>query len=222
MSEKPFVQYLTFQLDRAWRLLPEETRKRGRDEFVRELERGGLTTFAYSGLGMKRDADLLLWRIADDPVALQQSLSCLLLTGLGKYLELTHTYIGLIRLSTYVKRPTTQEQAITELNRQRYLIVYPFVKTIDWYLMSKEARQGMMNEHIRVGHEFPEVRQLLVHSTGLDDQEFIVAYETDDLDKFQELVIALRATEARRYTLRDTPVYTCIYRPHAETVALLG
>jgi chlorite dismutase len=222
MSEKPFVQFLTFQLDRAWRQLPEAARKEGRDEFVRELERGGLQTFTYAGLGMKRDADLLLWRIADDPDALQQSLSCLLLTGLGKYLEVTHTYIGLIRLSMYVKRPTTQEQAIMEMDRQKYLIVYPFAKTIEWYLMSKEARQGMMNEHIRVGHEFPKVRQLLVHSTGLDDQEFIVAYETDDLDQFQELVIALRSTEARRYTLRDTPIYTCIYRLAAEAVALLG
>lgn len=222
MSERPFVQYLTFQVDKAWRQLPEATRKEGRDEFLAELGRGGFNTFAYSCLGMKTDADLLLWRVADNPELLQQSLSCLLLTGLGKYLTVTHSYIGLIRLSTYVKRPTTQEQAIMELDRQRYLIVYPFTKTIEWYLMSKEARQGMMNEHIRVGHEFPSVRQLLVHSTGLDDQEFIVAYETDDLDQFQELVIALRSTEARRYTLRDTPIYTAVYRPAAETLALLG
>jgi chlorite dismutase len=80
----------------------------------------------------------------------------------------------------------------------------------------------MMNEHIRVGHEFPSVRQLLVYSTGLDDQEFIVAYETDDLAAFQSLVIALRSTEARRYTLSDTPIFTCIHRPVQETLALAG
>lgn len=222
MPERPFVQYLTFRMDRAWRQLPEATRTQARAEFIKELECADFTSFAYSGIGMKRDADLLLWRVADSPEQLQNSLSHLLLTEMGRYLELTHSFIGLIRISTYVKRPTTQEQAIMELDRQKYLIVYPFVKTIEWYLMSKEARQGMMNEHIRIGHEFPSVRQLLVHSTGLDDQEFIVAYETDDLDAFQELVIALRDTEARRYTLRDTPIFTVIYRPVAETVALLG
>lgn len=223
VTEQRFVQYLTFKADRAWRHLDEKTRCDGRAEFVQELARANeITSYAYSTLGLKRDADLLLWRIGASPEGMQDSLSRLLMTGLGRYLDLTHSFVGLIRPSHYVKRQTTQEQAIFEQERMRYFIIYPFVKTIEWYLMSKEARQGMMNEHIRVGHEFPAVRQLLVYSTGLDDQEFLVAYETDDLDMFQELVISLRATEARRYTLRDTPIFTCVYRPVAETVALLG
>lgn len=223
MADFRFVQYLTFKCDPVWRRLPSEERQRGRAEFARELERAdGTTTFAYSTLGMKSDADLFLWRMNDAPDALQESLSRLLLTGLGRYLELTHSFVGLIGQSTYVRRQDSQEQAIFEKERQRYLIVYPFSKTIEWYLMSKEARQGMMNEHIRIGHEFPTVRQVLVYSTGLDDQEFIVSYETEDLAAFQQLVIALRDTEARRYTLRDTPIYTCVYRPVAETLALLG
>src|SRR5207248_850630 len=115
-----------------------------------------------------------------------------------------------------------QEQALDEQNRLKYLVVYPFVKTIDWYLMSREARQGMMNEHMRIGHEYADVRQVLLYATGLDDQEFIVAYETDNLERHQQLVIALRDTEARRYTLRDTPIYTAIYRPLDEALALLG
>lgn len=223
MTERRVIQYLTFKAERRWRQLPEEKRCAGRAEFVDELTRADhVTTYAYSTLGLKQDSDLLLWRAAESPEALQDSLSRLLLTGLGSYLDVTHSMVGLIRSSNYVRRQTTQEQAIFELDRQRYLIVYPFTKTIEWYLMSKEARQGMMNEHIRVGHEFPAVRQLLVYSTGLDDQEFIVAYETDDLDAFQALVIALRSTEARRYTLRDTPIFTCVHRAAAETVALLG
>lgn len=223
MTERRFVQYLTFKADRAWRQLGEEARCTGRAAFVEELAQAtDITTYAYSTLGLKRDADLLLWRLGENPEALQDSLSRLLMTGLGQYLEVTHSFIGLIRPSNYVRRPTTQEQAILEQERQRYFIIYPFVKTIEWYLMSKEARQGMMNEHIRIGHEFAMVRQLLVYSTGLDDQEFLVAYETEDLDAFQELVIQLRSTEARRYTLRDTPIFTCVYRPLAETVALMG
>lgn len=223
MSDFRFVQYLTFRTDSAWRRLPDEERRRGRAEFAQEsqLNDGGLT-FAYSTLGMKSDADLFLWRMSASPERLQESLSCLLLTRLGKYMRVTHSFIGLVRPSTYVRRQDSQEQAIYEKERQKYLIVYPFSKTIEWYLMSKEARQGMMNEHIRIGHEYPSVRQMLVYSTGLDDQEFIVSYETDELESFQQLVIALRDTEARRYTLRDTPIFTCVYRPLDQTLALLG
>ena len=223
MTDFRFVQYLTFKTDSAWRRLSEEERRHGRAEFAKELERAdGSVTFAYSTLGLKSDADLFLWRMSDAPDGLQESLSRLLLTGLGRYLEITHSFIGLIHASTYVRRQEPQEQAVFEKERLRYLIVYPFTKTIEWYLMSKEARQGMMNEHIRIGHEFPTVRQVLVYSTGLDDQEFIVSYETDDLESFQQLVIALRDTEARRYTLRDTPIFTCVYRPLEETLELLG
>ena len=106
--------------------------------------------------------------------------------------------------------------------RGSYLVVYPFTKTAEWYLMSKATRQGMMNEHIKVGHEYPNIRQVLVHSTGLDDQEFMVAYETEDLREFQSLVIDLRATDARVYTLSDTPIYTCVHRPLREALDLLG
>ncbi len=223
MSGYRFVEYLALQVDPAWRRLPEGERRLGREQFAQELERAeGIRSFAYSTLGLKSDTDLFIWRMADAPERLQESLSCLLLTGLGRYLELTHSFVGLIRSSTYVRRQDKQEQAILEQDRQRYLVVYPFSKTIEWYLMSKEARQGMMNEHIRIGHEYPDVRQLLVYSTGLDDQEFVVSYETQDLEAFQNLVIALRDTEARRYTLRDTPIFTCVYRPLAETLALLG
>ena len=96
------------------------------------------------------------------------------------------------------------------------------MKTIEWYLMSKEARQGLMNEHMRIGHEFTDVRQMLIYTTGLDDQEFVVAYETERLERQQELVIALRSTESRRYTLRDTPIFTAIHRPLDAALALLG
>jgi chlorite dismutase len=223
MNDFRFVQYLALQVDPSWRRLNEKDRCDGRSGFAKELAReDGVTSFTYSTLGMKSDADLFLWRMSDAPDRLQESLSRLLLTGLGRYLVLTHSFIGLIHPSTYVKRQDSQEQAVFERERQRYLIVYPFTKTIDWYLMSKEARQGMMNEHIRIGHEYPMVRQVLVYSTGLDDQEFVVSYETEDLAAFQHLVIALRDTEARRYTLRDTPIFTCVYRPLDQTLALLG
>jgi chlorite dismutase len=74
---------------------------------------------------------------------------------------------------------------------------------------------------MRVGHRYPQVRQLLAYSFGLDDQEFIVAYETDDLVAFQDLVRELRETESRRATVRDTPIVTGIHRPLGEILQRL-
>lgn len=106
--------------------------------------------------------------------------------------------------------------------RSRYIIVYPFTKSTEWYLTSKEVRQGSMNEHMKVGHAYPQVRQLLAYSFGLDDQDFVVAYETDDLPAFSALVRDLRSTDGRRSTVRDTPILTGIHRPFDEIVGLLG
>lgn len=224
MSQPQFVQYLIFKMDPKWRGLSEAQRRQGRTEFADVIQSCAtqVTTYGYSLVGLKAGADLLLWRISSSLEALQDSASRLLQTGLGGYLEITQALLGLTRPSIYVRKPDPQTQAIFSTERKRYLVIYPFTKTADWYLLSKEARQGMMNEHIRVGKQFPSVRQALVYSFGLDDQEFIVSYETDQLEDFQSLVMALRETEARRYTLKDTPIFVGIYRPLEETLALLG
>jgi chlorite dismutase len=219
-----FVQYTGFKADPAWRRLPYAAREDGRESFARAIEDSdlGIKTYSYSTVGMKTNCDLLLWRKGPSPISMQELTSRLLQTGIGQYLEITHNLYGFTRPSAYTKRPTTQEQAIDLEDRQTYLIVYPFSKTIEWYLMSKEARQGMMNEHIRIGHEYEDVRQVLLYTTGIDDQEFIVAYETENLPRFSALVVALRDTEARRYTLRDTPILTGIHRPLREALSLIG
>jgi chlorite dismutase len=113
--------------------------------------------------------------------------------------------------STYSKARSTQEIDPFGGERTTYLIVYPFVKTKDWYLMEADARQSMMNEHIRLGKQYTAIKQLLLYSFGLQDQEFVVVYETDDLPLFSELVYDLRSTEARRFTERDAPLQTAVY-----------
>ena len=219
-----FVQYLFLKVDPQWRRLDAATRERGRAEFADVIAKAApvVTTDAYSTLGLKTGAELMLWWKSSEPAHAQDTLAALLATGLGKYCEVAHSLWGLTRPSIYTKRRTAQEQAVDETTRLRYLVVYPFSKTIEWYLMSRDARQGMMNEHMRIGHDFGDVRQVLVYTTGLDDQEFIVAYETETLERHQDLVIALRSTEARRYTLRDTPIFTAVHRPLEEALALLG
>jgi chlorite dismutase len=154
--------------------------------------------------------------------ALEVSAARLLRAGLGRWLTVRHSLIGRTNASQYVRRPTEQEQSPFSGDRSRYLVVYPFTKNTDWFLLRKEARQGIMNEHIKVGHGYPMVRLALAYSFGLDDQDFVVAYETDDLAAFGDLVRDLRGTESRRSTVSDTPILLGIHRPIEEIVALLG
>jgi chlorite dismutase len=154
--------------------------------------------------------------------AMQEMTARLLQSGIGQYSQITYQLWGFTRPSNYTKRATTQEQAIDLNDRQTYLVVYPFSKTTEWYLMSRDARQGMMNEHMRIGHEYADIRQVLLYTTGMDDQEFVVAYECEDLPRFSQLVVDLRNTEARRYTLKDTPILTGVHRPLRETLELVG
>lgn len=122
--------------------------------------------------------------------------------------------------SDYSKSDTAQTVNPFNGARRKYLVVYPFVKTSDWYMLGRDARQGMMTEHIRLGKGYRAIRQLLLYSFGLQDQEFVVVYEMDDLPLFSELVHELRSTEARRYTERDAPLQTAIYRPTEDLLRL--
>ena len=219
-----FVQYTGFSVDPAWRRLSHGARAEGRAAFAAVVEEYGaqISTWAYSTIGLKTGTDLLLWRRGTDVKAMQEMTARLLQSGVGVYSQVSYQLWGFTRPSNYTRRPTSQEQAIDLDERQTYLVVYPFSKTTEWYLMSRDARQGMMNEHMRIGHEYADIRQVLLYSTGLDDQEFVVAYETEDLPRFSQLVTALRDTEARRYTLRDTPIVTGIHRTLPQTLELIG
>jgi chlorite dismutase len=137
-------------------------------------------------------------------------------------MRVSHSLIARITPSQYVRKATSQEQSAFDGPRSKYLVVYPFTKSTDWYLLSKEARQGVMNEHMRVGHDYPAIRQTLGYSFGLDSQDFVVAYEMDDLAEFGELVRALRSTESRRSTVNDSPILLGVHRPIAEILELLG
>ena len=135
-----------------------------------------------------------------------------------QWIDLKDSLWGFTRPSQYSKARSKQEIDPFAETRKPYLIIYPFSKTTEWYLMSREARQGMMNEHIRIGKQYEDISQLLLYSFGLQNQEFVVVYETDDLARFSDLVNELRDTEARRFTLRDTPLHTAIYHPAEETL----
>jgi len=224
LNGQSFVHVLTLRVDPAWRRRSSAEREEEVRDFLTAVAETArtVTTHTYSLTGRRADADLMLWRLAGTLEDLEESASLLLRSGLGRWLAVAHSLVGLLRPSTYVRGPSPQEEALVSGERSRYLIVYPFVKSSEWYLTPREDRQQIMAEHIRVGRGYPMVRQVLAHSFGLDDQEFIVSYETDDLRAFQELVMALRETESRRATVRDVPILVGIRRPLADAVRLLG
>ncbi len=178
----------------------------------------------YQVFPSESSADLLVWSAlsAADKSAAADFFECFAraTSPFRAYLRITAALWGFTRPSEYTKTRSAQEIDPFAETRRPYLIVYPFVKTTDWYLKSREARQGMMNEHIRIGKQYENISQLLLYSFGLQDQEFVVVYETDDLPRFSDLVNELRSTEGRRYTERDWPLHTAVYHPAEETLAL--
>ena len=223
-DETVYIHVLALRIEPSWRardaaermddLAHLATSIEGADEQVR--------TLSYTSIGLEPDVDLMLWRTGPALDALEAAAAQVLASRLGPWLRVSHSFLGRTSGSQYVKAPSEQESGLTRDGSGRYLIVYPFTKSADWYLLSREARQGVMNEHMRVGRTYPSVRQALAYSFGLDDQDFIVAYETDDLGAFGELVRELRATESRRSTVRDTPLIVGVRRPLSELGVLLG
>jgi chlorite dismutase len=67
-----------------------------------------------------------------------------------------------------------------------------------------------MADHIAVGRRYPQITINTAYSFGLDDQEFVVSFEADEPGEFLDLVQELRGTESSAYTLRDTPIFTCV------------
>lgn len=176
-----------------------------------------VTVHPYQLTPLESDADMMLWSVTDvaDPAAPRAFFEHLArsLSPFRQYLQPRDSLWGFTRPSQYSRAKSAQEVDPLDPDRSPYLVIYPFTKTVDWYLLGAETRQGMMNEHIRIGKQYREISQLLLYSVGLQDQEFVVVYETDDLAEFSSLVKELRDTQARRFTKRDTPVHTGLLSP---------
>ena len=223
MGDMVCVQALALGLDRPWRRLPEAERAADARAFAEAAQQPReVRTFGYATMGLRPSADLLLWRLGPSVEALEEAAAAVLRSGVGRWMEVTHSFVGLLQGSPYVRRDAPAEPALFSGDRREYLVVYPFTKSADWYLTPREVRQGIMNEHMRVGHAYPQVDQLLANSFGLGDHDFLVAYETDDLAAFSALVRDLRGTEGRRSVLADSPILVGVHRPLPELMRMLG
>jgi chlorite dismutase len=212
--QRQFVNFIFYRLDRAFRSLPAEVKHQAKREFAEILSRyqGPMMILPYTTLGVKAGIDFMLWRIGFDIEPFQQMAADINKSVLGRYLDNPASYLAMTKHSQYVDEHVHEAQEGRRLRivpgKKPFLFVYPFVKTRDWYLLPGTERQRIMNEHIAIGHKYPRVKINTTYSFGLDDQDFVVAFESDTASEFLDLVQELRETESSKYTVRDTPMYT--------------
>jgi chlorite dismutase len=212
---RQFVNFQFFRIDRAFRAQTDEVKAQAKREMAEIVARytGPMMVLPYTTVGLKAGVDFMLWRIGYDIDPFQQMVADINKSLLGRWLDIPLTYLSMTKHSQYVDEHVHEGQEGRRLRivpgKKPFLFVYPFVKTRDWYLLPMSERQRIMNEHIAIGHKYPRVKINTTYSFGLDDQDFVVAFEADSAAEFLDLVQELRETESSKYTARDTPMYTC-------------
>lgn len=222
-ASQVFLNFSFFKVDPKWRWLNEVGRDEAAKEFATLIEVANtkMKVRTYSTLGLRKDCDFMIWMISESVEKIQVLASKIYSTVLGKYVELAHVFLSASRPSAYSKRQIVPGFMTDELP-MKYVVVYPFVKTREWYLLPFEERKKMMEEHITVGRKFPQVRLNTTYSFGLDDQDFMLAFETQDLRAFQDLIMQLRETQVSRHVVRDTPMIVCVYKPIEDIIKSLA
>ncbi len=227
--QRQYVSFTFYKLDPVFRRLPKEERERGMKEFIDVLEEydnsSDMILLCYSMVGLRGDVDIMIWRICHSMEEFQKMTTRLLQTGLGAYLNTPYSYLSMTKRSMYMDfiNPEHEEDRTHIIpGKAKYLFIYPFVKTREWYLLTQFTRQGIMDEHIYIGNKYPTVKLNTTYSFGIDDYEFVVAFESDCPDDFLDLVQELRETEGSRYVKEDTPIFTCVAMSIEDTIKSLG
>jgi chlorite dismutase len=221
-SSEKFFTFTFYKVDPKWRWLNELGKDEASREFLELLNaaRKRIKIRTYSTIGLRHDSEFMIWTMSPSLENIQILASKIYTTILGKYIEPTSTYLSLTRKSFYSNQVKLGFE--TEEEPLRYAVVYPFIKSREWYLLPFEKRKEMMEEHIRVGRKYPEIRLNTTYSFGIDDQDFMLAFETDDLSKFQSLIIDLRETQVSKYIIKDTPMIPCVLKNIEEIIKSLG
>ncbi|HWE03341.1 MAG TPA: chlorite dismutase family protein [Tepidisphaeraceae bacterium] len=217
--QRQFVNFAFYKLAPEFRRISDHEKLQARSEFLCLFQhrRPGLQCLTYSTVGLKGDSDILLWRIATSTDEFQTHSQSINKSRLGAYLQMHTSFLSMTKRSMYIDKldPFHTMESRTHIipGKRKYLFIYPFVKTREWYLLPQAQRQTIMDEHIRVGNKYPSVKLNTTYSFGLDDQDFVVAFESDEPKDFLDLVQELRETQGSKYTQRDTPIFTCVQMP---------
>ncbi|MDG6985356.1 MAG: chlorite dismutase family protein [Nitrososphaerota archaeon] len=226
-GKRKFMRYAFFKAGKEWRSMKKEEKSKGAREFLAVLAKYSQTLSVrhYSLVGTRGDVDFMLWIVADDLEPAQEFVSELLATGLGKHLDVPYSFLAMTRRSKYLgshKHPGQEGGPEEPQKEYRYAFVYPLVKKREWYKVPFVERQRIMAEHFKIGHKYPAIKINTGYSFGLDDQEFVLAFEGDDPAEFLDLVEELRSSDASKYTERETPIFTCAAVDPQTMVRLLG
>jgi chlorite dismutase len=225
---RQLVRFVFYKLDPQWLRLPEEQRRAGRESLLRIYHEYADCSLmrSYALYGLRSDCDFMLWQATYEIAHLQGLSSRIRRSAIGPYLPEVRSFLSMTKRSVYVgKGPrgaTHDPRLVITPEDKPYLFVYPFVKTRAWYALPLEERKRMMDEHIRMGVAYPNIKINTTYSFGLDDQEFVVAFESDSVADFLDLVQEMRESQASQYTLRDTPMFTCVARPFPEILEEIG
>jgi len=224
---RQFVNFMFYRARPEWRMLDEPEKTRCKQDFTKTVDdfRKDLLINTYSTVGLRTDTDFMIWRIGCDLEPMQEMTARLNHTPMAKYVEPMKSFLSMTKRSMYIEKncdAQPEDRVHVVPGQSSYLFVYPFVKTREWYSRTQDQRQEMMDEHLRVGSKYRSVKLHTTYSFGLDDQEFVVAFETDKPSDFLDLVQELRETKASSFTLRDTPMFTCRQRTLAECLDALG
>jgi chlorite dismutase len=225
---KQVVKFSFYRVRDSLRAAPDAKRAEASDRLKALLEASSerMLTRTYSTVGMRGDTDFMVWQVADDLDVITRWHSELLSSPLAAVLARPYSYLSMTMRSLYANPLHAgaggRDRLRAEDSGAKYLFVYPMVKTRPWYALPREERQRIMNEHIAIGHRYHGIRINTTYSYGLDDQEFVVAFEGDDPGEFLALVRDLRESESSAYTERDTPMFTCRRMPPDALVAHIG
>lgn len=216
-----FFDFSFFKIDPKWRWLADLAKAESAKEVDNVIRNSGIKFRSYSTLGLRDDADFLFWFAAKSVEEIQDVISKIYLTVFGKYIVPSHAYLSCTRPSIYAKKEKTIS-FVSGNEPKKYVVVYPFIKTREWYLLPREQRQKMMDEHINVSQKYPGVILNTTYSFGIDDQDFMLAFETDVLQDFQNLIMDLRETKVSAYIQQDTPMIVCVKKDIIPLITSLG
>ena len=216
-GRRQYVKFTFFKVAPEWRRLDPIVRDQQLAEFrgVAEAWTGRNLVRCYSTMGTRGDTDFMLWQVSYDLADIQRMASELMGTALAGWLTTPYSYLSMTKHSTYVEKYSGPgRDKFTRLSLapgdHKYLFVYPLTKVREWYGLSNEERQEAMNQHMAIGHTYSSVKLNTTYSFGLDDQEFVLAFETDEPGDFLDLVQELRGSMSSAYTLTDIPIFTCV------------
>ena len=227
LIQKQFVNFIFFRVNSDWRKLSVEDKKNYKEEFesVFAAYHQNMLLFSYSLVGFDSKADLMFWRIGDSLDLIQEMTARLYRTNFGSFLETADNYLSITKKMMFippVENFRGEDRYHIMAGEKKYLFIYPCAKNRDWYEKTGDEREALIEENFMVGTKFRTIKIHMTHAFGFSEQEFIIGFETDEPKDFLALAEEMSQTQASKFTLRGTPIYTCRQRSLAECLDALG